>query len=388
MRQVLEVLPDPVRGLPAAAREASRESAGAPDLDLAQVRVAVLIPCYNEALTIAQVVRDFSAALPCARIYVYDNNSTDQTAKRAAEAGALVRSEPLQGKGHVVRRMFRDIDADLYVLVDGDATYDASAAPLMLRTALAGPYDLVNAVRQDAGHEADHAEAYRAGHRVGNQLLTGMVKLLFGNRVQDMLSGYKVLSRRFVKSFPVLANGFEIETELTVHALELRMPIAHVTSQYRSRPAGSASKLKTVADGRRILAAILALLKQERPLLFFSCIALLLAAASIADGTPVIVDYMRTGLVPRMPSAVLSTGLMLVAFISLTCGLILDTVTRGRREAKMLYYLREHAACPGDADSSWAPRLANGSSAAAIHPVRAESRASAGLPTPIAADNG
>lgn len=299
-----------------------------------QPEVVVLVPCYNEAATIARVVMDFRTALPSAAVYVYDNNSTDGTAEIAAAAGAVVRHEPQQGKGAVVRRMFRDIDADFYIMVDGDHTYDASQAPHMLELAMTGPSDLVNCNRQEV-----EQTAYRAGHRLGNVMLTGAVKRIFGDRVEDMLSGYKVFSRRFVKSFPATSTGFGIETELTVHALELDMPVAHTTGLYRGRPEGSSSKLNTYRDGMRILWLILQLFKYERPLAFFSMIGTAFVAVSIAFGIPVIHDYFRTGLVPRFPTAILATGIMLLGFLSFVTGLVLDTVTRGRGETKMLAYL-------------------------------------------------
>lgn len=303
-------------------------------------RIVVLIPCYNEALTIGKVIADFRQALPQAMIYVYDNNSTDGTREVALAAGAIVRSEPVQGKGNVVRRMFRDVEADFYFMVDGDDTYEAAIAPDMLRLALDGPYDLVNCVRKDT-----EQEAYRLGHRFGNELLTGMVRYIFGNRIQDMLSGYKVLSRRFVKSFPALSGGFDTETELTVHALELSMPVAHVEGAYKGRPEGSQSKLNTYRDGIRILWLIGVLFKHERPMQLFLLISIILAFASIAVGIPVVVHFLNTGLVPRLPTAVLATGLMLLASLSFVTGLILDTVTRGRREGRMLAYL-QYAALP------------------------------------------
>lgn len=301
--------------------------------------IAILIPCYNESPTIAKVVKDFRRALPEASIYVYDNNSQDDTASTAAEAGAVVRREDMQGKGNVVRRMFRDIEADFYILVDGDDTYDAEIASQMLRLAMEEACDLVNCIRRGT-----EQEAYRRGHRFGNQMLTGMVRYIFGNRVQDMLSGYKVLSRRFVKSFPALSGGFDIETELTVHALELSMPVAHVEGGYRGRSEGSESKLHTYRDGLRILWLIGILFKHERPLQFFSWIGLVLMLISLALGIPVVLQFLQTGLVIRLPTAVLAMGIMLVAFLSIVTGLILDTVTRGRREAKMLTYLR-YSAC-------------------------------------------
>lgn len=299
------------------------------------VEIAVLIPCYNEGLTIGAVVKEFQTALPGATIYVYDNNSTDDTVVVASQAGAQVYHEEMQGKGHVVRRMFRDIEADLYILVDGDDTYDAAMAPEMVDIALEGPYDLVNGVRVSTAFDA----SYRKWHRLGNRLLTGAVRILFGNRIIDMLSGYKVLSRRFVKSFPAQSGGFEIETELTVHALELAMPIAHVEGGYRGRPEGSNSKLRTYRDGLRIVSLILVLFKQEKPLMFFTLIGALLGMCSLGLGIPVVADYLKTGKVPRLPTAVLSMGIMLAAFLSVNSGIILDTVTQGRWETKMLRYL-------------------------------------------------
>jgi glycosyltransferase involved in cell wall biosynthesis len=306
----------------------------------------VLIPCYNEEVAIPRVVAGFRAALPEATIHVYDNNSRDRTREAAAAAGAVVRTETLQGKGNVVRRMFADIEADVYVLVDGDDTYDPAAAPAMVRLLLEQRLDMVTGVRV-----TDAAAAYRPGHRLGNRVLTGMVRLVFGNRVTDMLSGYRVFSRRFVKSFPALAEGFETETEFTVHALELRMPVGEIRTAYRERPPGSASKLSTVRDGLGILRAILALVKRERPLPFFSIAAAALAGLGVAIFIPVLQEYLRTGLVPRLPTAVLSTALVLLAFLSLACGLILDTVTRGRREAKRIAYLAVPAPPDPDAEA-------------------------------------
>ncbi len=297
--------------------------------------VAVLIPCYNEEIAIAHVVSAFRRALPDTQIYVYDNNSCDRTAEVARAAGAIVRSETQQGKGHVVRRMFRDIDADWYVMVDGDDTYDAAIAPLMLSLARQGPFDLVNCVRRETD-----STAYRDGHRWGNLMLTGAVRSIFGDRVQDMLSGYKVFSRRFVKSFPVLTGGFDIETELTIHALELSMPVAHVDGDYKGRPKGSESKLRTYRDGWRILMLIAKMIRHERPMFFFGVIAAALAIISIALSAPVVSHYLQTGLVPRFPTAFLALGIMLLAALSLTTGIILDTVTRGRRELRMLMYLK------------------------------------------------
>jgi len=296
-------------------------------------RIAVLVPCYNEASTVAGVVSAFQAVLPSATVYVYDNNSTDDTSAQASAAGAVVRKETLQGKGNVIRRMFADIDADIYVLVDGDGTYDAASAPRMIDRLLDDDLDMVNAAR-DATEDA-----FRAGHRFGNKLLTGIVSRIFGNRLTDMLSGYRVFSRRFAKSFPGLAHGFEIETELTVHALELRLPIAEVRAAYGARPPGSASKLATLRYGIRVLWTIVVLIKEERPLPFFGLIAAILVVTSVLLTVPIFLTFMETGLVPRVPTAVLATGMMVLAFLSLACGLILDTVTRGRRELKRLHYL-------------------------------------------------
>lgn len=297
-------------------------------------RIAVLIPCYNEAQAIAAVVREFAATLPQATIYVYDNNSTDDTRAIAAAAGAIVRTETFQGKGNVVRRMFADIEAEVYVLVDGDGTYDAASAPSMVDQLLSNSLDMVNGARV-----AVSTDAYRPGHVLGNRLLTGTVAAIFGDRLTDMLSGYRVLSRRFVKSFPALASGFETETELTVHALELRLPVVEVKTPYRDRPPGSESKLRTFRDGFRILRTIVLLVKEERPLQFFSAVALVLVIAATVLGWPLVTQYLETGLVPRLPTAVLSTGLIILGFISFVAGLILDTVTLGRRELKRLHYL-------------------------------------------------
>lgn len=306
------------------------------------VTVAVLVPCYNEEAAIGKVVADFRQALPRAAVYVYDNNSNDRTREVAAAAGAVVRQEPQQGKGHVVRRMFADIEADVYVLVDGDDTYDASRAPVFVQRLLDETLDLVNVARS-----SEATMEHRRGHRFGNRLLSGMVAWIFGDRFRDMLSGYKIFSRRFVKSFPALSSGFEIETELTVHALELDMPLAEEEAPYSERAEGSESKLNTVSDGIRILATIGVLVKEERPLPFFSAIAALLALVAIILIWPVVITFLDTGLVPRIPTAVLSMGLMIMAVLSFTAGLILDTVTRGRREAKRMRYLDSRAPAVG-----------------------------------------
>ncbi|MGB8363027.1 MAG: glycosyltransferase family 2 protein [Rhizomicrobium sp.] len=297
-------------------------------------RIAVLIPCYNEEAAIGQTVRDFRAALPAATIYVYDNNSTDQTIARAQEAGAVVRSEKRQGKGNVVRRMFADVEADVFVLVDGDDTYDASAAPALVKRLVEEGFDIVSGRRIATGQAA-----YRAGHVLGNRLLTGLTATMFRVRLADLLTGYRVMSRRFVKSFPFTAEGFGIETELTVHAVRLLMPMIEIDTRYKERPEGSVSKLNTWRDGLRILFTIVSLVREERPLVFFSSLFAALALLSLAIGTPVVIEYFDTHLVPRLPSAVLSTGLMLLAFLSLASGLILDTVTRGRWELKRIAYL-------------------------------------------------
>lgn len=298
-------------------------------------RIAVLVPCYNEETAIAKVVADFKAALPGAIVYVYDNNSKDRTVEMARAAGAVVRQEPLQGKGNVVRRMFADIEADVYVMVDGDDTYHAASAPQLVRKLINEKLDMVNGARV-----TQIEAAYRPGHRFGNVLLTSLVTMVFGRRTNDMLSGYRVFSRRFVKSFPALAGGFETETELTVHALELRMPLAEVETPYKDRPPGSVSKLSTYKDGFRILWMITRLVKEERPMQFFGVAAAVLALFALVFGIPVVVTFMETGLVPRLPTAVLSTGLIILSFLSLACGFILDTVTRGRREMKRLRYLQ------------------------------------------------
>lgn len=302
------------------------------------LRVAVLIPCFNEEAAIGEVVGSFRAQLPQAAVYVYDNNSSDRTAEAARAAGAVVRRETRQGKGQVVRRMFADVDADIYVLVDGDATYDAPSATAMIGRLLDDHLDMVVAARI----HGDNA-AFRPGHRAGNRLFTAFVAALFAPTFTDILSGYRVFSRRFVKSFPVLSRGFEIETELAIHALALELPVAEVPTPYYARPQGSASKLSTWRDGLRILAAIVRLARSERPLAFFFAIGIVLATLSVGLAFPIIVTFIETGTVPRFPTAILSTGLMLLAFLSIASGLILDTVTRGRREIKLLAYLEQQA---------------------------------------------
>jgi glycosyltransferase involved in cell wall biosynthesis len=303
--------------------------------------VAILVPCYNEERAIAKVVADFRRALPTATVYVYDNNSNDGTVEAAKRAGAVVRRETHQGKGYVVRRMFNDVEAEIFVLVDGDATYDASSAPSMIAKLIEDRLDMVVAGRVDR-EEA----AYRRGHRAGNFILTGLITHIFGRAFTDILSGYRVFSRRFVKSFPILSGGFEIETELSVHALELELPVGEVATPYYSRPSGSSSKLSTWSDGFRILWTVLRLYRAERPLALFGAFGIALAIVSIGLAIPIFITYLQEGVVPRFPTAILSTGLMLLAFLSIACGLILDTVTRGRREAKLIAYLALRA--PGE----------------------------------------
>ncbi len=303
-----------------------------------QPRIAVLLPCFNEEAAIAATVAGFSDALPGATVYVYDNNSRDRTCEAAAKAGAIVRSERQQGKGHVVRRMFADIDADIYVMADGDLTYDPKAAPEMVAMLTSEQLDMVVGTRR---HEAK--DAYRGGHVLGNRLFTGLLAGLFGRSFTDIFSGYRIFSRRFVKSFPVLSSGFEIETEMSVHALELRMPVGELETAYASRPDGSHSKLSTFSDGWRILKTIVTLYRIERPVLFFGSIGALLVAAAIALSIPLVVTYLDTGLVPRVPTAILVTGMTIVAVLCVFAGLILDTVTRGRREVRRLAYLAQPA---------------------------------------------
>jgi glycosyltransferase involved in cell wall biosynthesis len=298
-------------------------------------RIAVLVPCYNEEAAIGMVIRDFRASLPDATIYVYDNNSHDRTVEVAVAAGVVVRTERRQGKGNVVRRMFADIDADAYVLVDGDATYHAASAPAMVAALLSDGADMVVGCRR---HEVE--QAYRHGHQFGNAMLTGFVARLFGRSFTDILSGYRVFSRRFVKSFPALSTGFETETELTVHALELRMPVAEIETPYGARPEGSVSKLSTYRDGFRILRLILALYRHERPLAFYSCFAAGMLLLALALGIPVVLEWLNTGLVPRFPTAILATGITVVAILTFGVGLLLQTVTRGRQEFKRLTYLQ------------------------------------------------
>jgi glycosyltransferase involved in cell wall biosynthesis len=304
-----------------------------PELCVA-VKIAVVVPCYNEAATIATVVRDFRASLPAAEIIAFDNNSTDGTADVARTAGARVITVPLQGKGNVVRRMFADVEADVYVMVDGDATYDASAAPMLINCLIENGLDMVVGSRL-----SDEQAAYRLGHRFGNVLLTQCAASIFGRTFKDMLSGYRVFSRRYAKTFPAHSAGFEIETELAVHALGMRMPVAEIDTQYYSRPEGSESKLNTYRDGWRILMTILKLFKTEKPFAFFFSCFLICMIIALGLAVPLLETYIETGLVPRIPTAIFCSGLTLFGGILLTCGIVLDTVTRGRNEAKRMAYL-------------------------------------------------
>jgi len=303
-------------------------------IEISELRIAVLLPCYNEEAAIARTVAGFRAALPDALVYVYDNNSADLTREVAAEAGAIVRTERMQGKGHVVRRMFADVEADIYVMADGDSTYDASAAPALVAKLIDEQLDMVVGARK-----SEVGEAYRRGHALGNRLFTGLLASLFGRSFSDIFSGYRVFSRRFAKSFPALSRGFETETEISVHALELAMPVGEVVTAYGARMEGSESKLSTWGDGWRILRTIVHLYRIERPVLFYGSFSLFLATLAVVLAAPLAITYFQTGLVPRFPTAILVTGLMILAFVSFFTGLILDTVVRGRREVRRLHYL-------------------------------------------------
>lgn len=299
-----------------------------------QPRIAVLLPCYNEEAAIAATVAGFRKALPNALVYVYDNNSADRTSEVARKAGAIVRTERLQGKGHVVMRMFADVDADVYVMADGDLTYDPAAAPAMVEMLVADQLDMIVGTRRHA-----EKEAYRGGHVLGNKIFTGLLSGLFGRSFSDIFSGYRVFSRRFVKSFPVISSGFEIETEISVHALELKMPVGEVETVYAARPEGSQSKLSTYSDGWRILRTIVTLYRVERPALYYGLIGALLVALALILAIPLVITYANTGLVPRFPTAILVTGIIIIAVLCFFAGLILDTVTRGRKEVRRLAYL-------------------------------------------------
>jgi len=305
-------------------------------IQLKNYQLALVIPCYNEALTIANTVKTFQNILPSALIYVCDNNSSDKTAEIAHEAGAIVLSEPTPGKGFAVRRLFANVEADIYILVDGDCTYDASAAPMMVEKLINEQLDMVVGARVPV---KESGEAYRPGHQFGNKLFNRIVRRLFGQKFNDIFSGYRIFSRRFVKTFPARSKGFEIETELTVHSLELGLPVAEIDTKYYARPEGSHSKLKSYRDGFRILKFIISLLKEIRPLYFFSMIALVLIVIAVGIFIPVLINYFETHLIPRIPTVILSTGLVLIAIMSLVCGIILNNVCASRRELKKLFYL-------------------------------------------------
>ena len=305
--------------------------------------IAAIVPCHNEAAAVGKVVADLQAAVPGITVYVYDNRSTDGTDVVARQAGAVVRYEERKGKGNVVRRAFSDIDADVYLLIDGDDTYDAFAAPHMIELLLDGPYDHVLGVRTQPD---EAASAYRPGHEAGNKAFNRLVSLLFGLPVTDMLSGYRIFSRRFVKSFPAVSKEFEIETELTVHSMNLRVPQREVEVGFRDRPEGSESKLNTVRDGVKILTLIGHLIRHERPLAFHGVLGAVLAVVAVVLTVPLLVEYGETGLVPRFPTAFLAASLMVVAFLTWFCGLILDGITRSRREASRLVYLGFAAPLP------------------------------------------
>lgn len=312
------------------------------------LNVSLLVPCFNEELTIAKVVKDFLCALPELNVYVFDNNSSDKTAAVAQQTGANVVSVLHRGKGNVVRRMFADVEADIYVMVDGDATYEAGAIKRVVDKLLDDRLDMVVGTRVTDTHLLN--DAYRQGHQFGNKLLTQSVVQIFGGDFTDMLSGYRVFSRRYAKSFPALARGFEIETELTVHALELRMPIGEVPTQYGVRPEGSASKLSTYRDGIRILKTICRLYVTERPLAFYFALGLVLLLLAMALGLPIIVDYLETGFVPRFPTAILASSIVVLGILSILAGVLLDNVTRARHEIKRLIYLSIPAPRPDNAE--------------------------------------
>ena len=329
---------------------------------VAGLDIAVIVPCFNEAAAIDKVVREFRASLPTATVYVYDNNSTDNTAEVARAAGAEVRREMRRGKGNVVRRMFQDIDADIYVMIDGDDTYDAAIAPVLVDKLVAENLDMLVGRRIET-----HQAAYRTGHRLGNRVLTGLVAWLFGSQIDDMLSGYRVFSRRFVKSFPASSREFEIETELTVHAMQMKMALAEVDTNYKERPPGSVSKLRTFRDGWRILVTIINLMRNERPLLFFTLIGLLFILVGVGLALPVFFEYLDTGFVRRFPTAILSFTLGIIAVVCVATGLILDLVAHVRREAKRLAYL----SLPSPREIA---RLQPNAGARASHPPHEQSR--------------
>ncbi|MBI3382749.1 MAG: glycosyltransferase [Aquabacterium sp.] len=306
--------------------------------DFGSVRIAVLLPCFNEGLSIRKVVAQFRETLPTAKIYVFDNCSTDNTSSEALAAGAEVHKEPWPGKGNVVRRMFSDVDADVYVMADGDGTYDHTAAPKMIQRLLDDQLDMVVGTRMGV-----YDNAHRAGHGLGNRLFNGMYRNLFGPLFTDIFSGYRIFSRRFVKSFPAISSGFETETEMSVHACQLRMRIAEIQTPYGARQEGSVSKLRTFRDAFRILFTFLILFKEIRPARFFGVTAIGLSLVAILLALPLLITYYQTGLVPRYPTAILATGLMILAGISTVCGLVLDSVARGRLEQKRMWYLSSGA---------------------------------------------
>ncbi|WP_158783504.1 glycosyltransferase family 2 protein [Pantoea sp. BAV 3049] len=301
-------------------------------------KIALVVPCYNEEMSIATVISQFRESIPEADIYVFDNNSKDKTALIAKEHNVHVHTVSLKGKGNVVRRMFSDVEADVYIMVDGDATYDASAAKKMVDKLIDDKLDMVVGCRQENGDEG----TYRQGHRFGNKMLTGTVTTIFKGEFSDMLSGYRVFSRRYVKSFPCLSRGFEIETELTIHALELRMRYGEVQTSYGERPEGSTSKLSTYKDGIKILKTIIKLYMSERPFYFFLILSILFVFLSIILGFPILAEFEETGLVPRFPTAILASAIMTIGIISFVCGIILESVTMGRREMKALFYLNSN----------------------------------------------
>ncbi len=301
---------------------------------LAVSTMAVLLPCYNEGLSIRKVVENFREVLPGATIYVYDNRSADNTADEARAAGAVVRAEQWPGKGNVVRRMFSDIDADIYVMADGDGTYDSMAAPEMVRRLIEENLDMVVGTRRNI-----YDNAHRRGHGFGNRLFNSMYRSLFGPLFTDIFSGYRVFSRRFVKSFPAVSSGFEIETEMSVHACQLRMPIAEIPTDYGARQEGSVSKLRTFRDAIRIMFTFLILFKEIQPARFFGALSIGLFMLAVILAVPLIITYLETGLVPRFPTAILSTGLVLLAGVFMVSGLILDSVARSRLEQKRIWYM-------------------------------------------------
>lgn len=297
-------------------------------------RIAVLIPCYNEALTIQTVISDFRAALPEASIYVYDNRSTDNTLSLAKSANAQVKEVHLRGKGQVVRRMFTEIEADIYILVDGDATYDAPSAPRAIALLKEQSLDMIVCTRTPKDKSA-----FPRGHSFGNRWFTQAVNILFNSHFHDILSGYRVLSRRFVKSFPIISQGFEIEAEITIHAMQLGVPVAEINTPYAERPVGSTSKLRTLRDGFKILKRVLSLFFYFRPLLFFTVFFLGLSISSLVLGLPIVTYFLEHNTVPRLPTALLAASLGLLACMSLLCGIILDSISRSRQEAKRCWYL-------------------------------------------------